>query len=171
MIYNPNCSELVVPLDAETEEEIREALRAVERITGWKLCLEIELSCNSETFVRIRPEDIILDVDEDGYKELAVKEEIIPEKYLNSWYMKIVLCHPEHKSEPISIWYTDGYCERKTVLKALQHCYTPHFEPLAKVCKQLGKKFHVHDGGSPYDFLEWLEDNGYEGDFYEEYPD
>jgi len=157
----------VVPLDAETEEEIREALRAVEQITGWKLHLKIELSCNEATFIKIRPEDIVLEK-EKGYRGIGVKEEVIPEEYLNSWYMRVVLLDPEMKRGPIAVDYTDGYCERKTVLRAIQHCYTPHFEPLAKVCKHLGKKFHVHDGGSPHDFLEWLEENGYEGDFYEE---
>ena len=100
--------------------------------------------------------------------EILVKEEKIPEMYLNSSYMILVLKHPTENIDPIAIEYTDGYCERKCVLSASQHCYEPHFEPLAKVCKHLGKKFHCHDGGSPELFLEWLEENGYDGVEYEE---
>lgn len=168
-ILCPNCSELVVSLDCETEEEIREALKAVEQITGWKLHLKVEVAKKDDpceyryVFIPVKPEDVIVEGE-----EILVKEEKIPEMYLNSSYMILVLKHPTENIDPIAIEYTDGYCERKCVLSASQHCYEPHFEPLAKVCKHLGKKFHCHDGGSPELFLEWLEENGYDGVEYEE---
>jgi len=101
VVYNPNCSELVIPLDCETEEEIREALKAVEKITGWKLHLEIEVVKKDDlynsryVFLPVAPEDIIVEGE-----EILVKEEKIPEIYLNSSHMVLVLKHPTENIDP-----------------------------------------------------------------------
>lgn len=54
----------------------------------------------------------------------------------------------------------DGY-ERHAALKAQQHPYKPHFEPLAKTVRALGTSWHTHDGGDSTPFKNWCMKNGY----------
>ncbi|KXA90365.1 hypothetical protein AKJ61_00765 [candidate division MSBL1 archaeon SCGC-AAA259B11] len=54
----------------------------------------------------------------------------------------------------------DGY-EPHPALKAWQHPYEPHFEPLAKVVRSFGTTWHTHDGGSPEPFRKWCRKNGF----------
>jgi hypothetical protein len=64
-------------------------------------------------------------------------------------------------NDEIRIRRTDGYCKIGPVLMAFQHCYTPHFEPLAKVVRSMNTDWHTEDGGSPEDFYEWCRRNKY----------
>lgn len=54
----------------------------------------------------------------------------------------------------------DGY-EPHAALKAWQHPYEPHFEPLAETVRALDTRWHTHDGGSPVPFENWCTKNGY----------
>jgi hypothetical protein len=61
----------------------------------------------------------------------------------------------------IRIRETDGYCNDSPVLIASQHCYTPHFLPLAKIVRALDTEWHTEDGGDPESFYEWCINSGF----------
>lgn len=171
LIY-PNCSELVVALDLCNIEDIREAVKLAEEITGWKLCLMINgHSAEKGYYYRdIEPDDLELGDDEYGDTEIAVKLERFSEFFTGEESgHSIGLRHPEVPTakwvsyderikftDLLDLRYTDGYCNRKTVFMASQHSYTPHFEALAKIARRFGKDWHAEDGGSTYMFEEWL---------------
>lgn len=174
MLY-PNCSELVVALDLTDIEDIRRAAKKAEEISGWKLSVEISEGLGEDYYRDIGPgeligtEDLIIDKDEDGYKEIKIYQ-IIPEIFNGEGnYYRVGLRSPKIPTETwvetsykyekggfIPLEYTDGYCNRKTVFMASQDTFTPHFEPLAKIAKHFGKDWHSEDGGSTQYIEEWL---------------
>ena len=172
MLY-PTCSELVVALDLTDIEDIRRAAKTAEDVTGWKLSVEISDNSWKDYYRDIGPgeligtEDLIVDEDEEGYKEINVYQ-IIPEMFNGEGrYYKVGLRSPKIPTETwvdksyelggfITLRYTDGYCDRKTVFMANQHTTTPHFEPLVRIAKHFGKDWHSEDGGSTNYLEEWL---------------
>lgn len=77
-------------------------------------------------------------------------------------YKETVIARDAFLMEQIRVRKSDGYCNIGPVLMASQHCYTPHFEPLAKVVRKLGTGWHTEDGGYSEDFEDWCRNNRYE---------
>ena len=175
MLY-PTCSELVVALDLTDIEDIRRAAKIAEEVTGWKLSVGISGELGKAYYRDIGPdeligtEDLIVDKDEYGEKEIMVYQ-IIPEIFNGEGrYYNVGLRSPKIPTETwieksyemggfIELRYTDGYCDRKTVFMASDDYCTPHFEPLAKIAKHFGKDWHSEDGGSTDGIERWLDEH------------
>ena len=175
MLYS-NCSELVVALDLTDIEDIRRAAKIAEDVTGWKLSVEISGELGKDYYRDIGPdkligiEDLIVGNDEYGGKEIKVYQ-IIPEIFNGEGrYYHVGIRSPKIPTETwvensynlggfVTLDYTDGYCNRKTVFIAFDDGYTPHFEPLAKIAKHFGKDWHSEDGGHTEPIERWLDEH------------
>ena len=180
-IIHPNCSELVTHLDITDFDEIKETLKEVEKITGWKVGVLTHVPMSflfpfaedflyNELFIPLDIDtEIIHDVDESyDYREEIIAARLDPNKYphlikeclKDDWYM--VVLYNEKTGAYLRIALGDGYCSRECLtFKAEQHCVERDFIALAKIIEHYDSIWHTHDGGSPNAFEEWCVENGY----------
>ena len=187
MILNPNCSDLVVSLEGVVKDEktLRAVLREIERITGWRVGVDLKewsferriLSPVNIDSIRLNREVVGVEPRSlpDKLKAFLVEEELSGYLGLNMGNGLVDLelipikrfTHVEGKDnvfgvvDGINIYRSCSYCDRGPVLKASQHCYTSHFKPLAQVARRFNARWHVEDGGSSEDFDTWCRENGF----------
>lgn len=186
-ILNPLCSDLVVSLDGvvNSDEDFKEVLAEVEKITGWKLGVEVGIlatSDNTKILIPVKAEDveIINSMPAVHKKNLPLElvlqywtemknegrwSDELDEKHLPISLIPVnTVCqvHFTKMVDSIGIYNKCGYCGRGPIIRASQHCYDPHFEPLALVARRYSATWHVEDGGSSEDFEKWCKENGYE---------
>jgi len=173
MIYQVSCSELVTHLAITELEEIKEALRNIERITGWKVGILNEELVPSRTplyerkpwmfeynFHPIEIDKITIDEAEEKIgilRNILPKEasNCIPEFYRDEILIPLVLFNKETGAH-LFICLEDPYCSSfGLTFRAEQHCVTRDFPALADIIESYKSNWHVHDGGSPLDFIEW----------------
>lgn len=169
-IIHPNCSELVTHLGIKNPTAIREVLKEVEQITGWKIGIVSYVTLGSmfpfvdEPSVKFRHLFIPVDANELTItnntigidpKRLPILVEEMSELYTVCLYNRKTGAY-------LRITMGDGYCDRECLtFEAEQHCCTPDFPALAKIIEHYNSIWHTHDGGSPDDFEQWCEENGY----------
>jgi hypothetical protein len=171
MIPNPSCSELVVALGLTDPEDIREALKTAEEVTGWKLGIRIEdWKTDGEFYTVVRPEDIVVESDSEY---IGIRKDILPDEIAEDegrYYITICLIPPDiplnrwidrrdrfgELTDPLRIAWTDGYCDTPLVFEATQHVYSPHFEPLYRIAMTFRKIWHSEDGGSTHYMDEYV---------------
>jgi len=167
-IYYPNCSELVSHLGITKIEDIREVLKEVERITGWKVYWKKWIFTNKIDCLFKKTNLDRLNIDYTSLKfieKYTDKKDCILREIFNevkdSKKYSLVLLSP-NKRLYISIQLQDGYCNNIGLMFELtQHCCRNEFPPLAKIIRHFNAIWHIHDGGSPQDFEDWCIKNGY----------
>lgn len=186
MVLQPNCSDLIVSLkdvmkNLDDEEKIK-VFKEVEKITGWKLGVVIPgRFCEAGRYhyvpienygeIKVLNTSIYLGYPihklPEGVREVAAEFEIdqpIPlyTEVCLIKYKESVVKGPFDGIDPIYILAESPFGLEGPILKASQHCYTPHFEPLAKASRHFKAPWWTEDGGSPDDFRKWCLKNGFE---------
>lgn len=166
-IYYVSCSELVTHLNVWKIEDVRKALaKIVEVASGWELAIY-------KSSLGLKQEDRFI-----GTVTDLSKLQIVTGKYGDPKLFyplrtkdlevdefeesRIVLANKD-RSDYLYLQFGDFYCDNTSLtLRAQEHVCNGEFEPLAKTIRALGTKWHTHDGGSPINFEEWCEKNGFQ---------
>lgn len=152
LILQPNCSDLVVSLkkileNLDEREKLR-VLRELEKVTGWKLVV-FPTGLGDRHPIEIEDPSKLRIVDNLYYLGYQLKEGLAEVHLVK-----------EQCIHPLTIYSKDWEDIEGPVLSALQHCYTPHFKPLAEVIRYYKVPWWT-SGGTPNDFIDWCRKNNY----------
>jgi len=173
MIYQVSCSELVTHLAITELEEIKEALRNIEKITGWKVGILNDELVPSKTplyqkkqwiFVyNFHPIEIDKITIDEAEERVGILRNILPKEaynciseiYRDEILIPLVLFN-KNTGAHLYVSLGDAYCSSfGLTFQAEQHCVTRDFPALADIIESYKSNWHVHDGGSSEDFIEW----------------
>jgi len=183
-----SCSELVTHLNITDIDEIKDTLKIVENITGWKVSLRNSTWEPTDTPLSPRNDRRYvaytksIDIDhlekgqsEDNYEVIGIRYSSLPreiiDKYVEHFYK------PQYNSKikdpliPVNlikdnayirINLSDGYCENYgLVFECESHGAERDYPAFSKIIDHFDSRYHAHDGGSTEWFEQWCDKNNY----------